>query len=157
MLRFIEFLDEKLFKKAKTTLRFDKGIKEWDIYINPTANELNEYLFMARGFIDLKGNVYLIDTHGARVIHSDILEFLSAVVKIKSTRSFHEVPFKKLGGIAIIRNKGTAEIKFSESVIVGFKNDSALKFKSLKEAGLIVKKAKKKNLILKFFEGYTLG
>lgn len=156
MKTFREFLDEKLFKKVKTTLMFDKGIKEWDIYINPTADELNEYLFMARGFIDLKGNVYLIDTKGARVIHSDLLEFLSAVVRITNTRTFHTVSFKKLGGIAIIRNKGTAEIKFSESVVAGF-GDKTLKKKSLKEAGPIVKKAGRKNPVLQFFPGIMIG
>ena len=117
MISFKQWLDEKVFKTGKSTVEFDRGILDFQIFINPTSKELKDKkLYNARGFIDLKGNVYLVAASG-NFIHTDILQLLSATVPIKNPRSFHVTQFNKLGGIPIIRIGMTNEIAFSESTL----------------------------------------
>ena len=152
MKTFKEFLLEKLFKSGmfKKPRRPNSDIEDYQIFINPTTKELkNDDLIQARGFIDMKGNLYLLAEVETTMIHMDILELLSAVIPIKHATSFWHYSFNDVGGIAIIRDGS-----FSESNEAAMSGDYDLEIKNLKEAGPIRKKAQQKNKSLKFFIHY---
>lgn len=122
-----EFLDEELFKTAKlktflaTTL--GKDIEDFQFFKNPTSKELAlPEMEACRGIVDMKGNSYFATNSGVRtaqkglIIHRDILEFLAAVLPIKSETNFTKTPFKKLRAIPVQRFKKTKSVYISESV-----------------------------------------
>lgn len=155
MKTFKQFLIEALFKtgSAKKSRGWDTSIEDYQIYINPTIKELKDEIFDARGFIDMKGNLYLVEDNSI-MIHQDILELLSAVVPIKYVKDFWHYSINEVGGIAIFREENSNEILFSESMGAKMSGDYDFEIEILKQAGPIRKKAQKKNKSLKFFPSY---
>lgn len=122
---------------------------DFKFYINPTKDELEDIHPRSRGFVDLKGNLYLLRDANKSYIHIDIMNLLSAVLPIHAVGDdYHNYTFKQVGGIAVIR--ANKEIWFSESVYSGHKDNSNLERINLKSGATIFHKAKSLNPHLSF-------
>jgi hypothetical protein len=145
-------IKEKFFDYGRFTPICDGKPTPLFIYINPSKTEIDKYIpNSARGFIDLKGNLYLegleeedldIKKYISPFIHDDILKLLKKKLKFSSEfiKTWHIPDIEDedfyIPGICIICHRGF--IYFAESY-------KTRKIKKLTDIKIAIALTKKKN------------
>ena len=156
MLSFKQWLFERQFKKGKIQLSgTDREIVDVIIFKNPSGADWKIIPDEARGILMENGDLYLATRSGSDVdfgepwfIHSDIIEFLQAVLPIKLSNPgmFDMTDFRDMKMIPVQRSGNTKKFYISESMGMRILDREL----NQKYALMVYGNAKKKNPSLTF-------